>query len=395
MEIGIVGKPNVGKSTFFNACTLAKVEVASYPFTTIEPNRGVTYVRVPCPCRELGVKCSPKNSMCIKGNRFIPVDIIDVAGLVPEAHSGRGLGNKFLDELRQAKVLIHVVDASGGTDFEGNFIGIGKHSPKNDVEFLEKEIEEWFFGIFERNWEKIVRKCQYEGKDFVKYFASLFAGLGFNEIIVAEAIRRSELKLKEVHSWKEEEKKKFIGYLRKISKPMIIAANKSDVEIASKFIEELRRVRENVIPVSAMGEYLLRKLASEDKIEYIPGDREFKIKGKLKEEERKALEIIKKKVFGRFGSTGVQECINKSIFGILRKKVVYPVEDENKFSDKQGNVLPDAFLMDWEATPRDLAFKIHTEIGENFIGAIDARTKRKIPSDKPLENGAIVKILTR
>ena len=74
--------------------------------------------------------------------------------------------------------------------------------------------------------------------------------------------------------------------------------------------------------------------------------------------------------------------------------MVYPVEDENKYTDKDGNVLPDAYIMDKHTTPRDLAFKIHTEIGERFIGAIDAKTKRKIKSDKELENGDIIKILT-
>lgn len=394
MEIGVVGKPNVGKSTFFNACTLANAEIASYPFTTIDANKGVAFVRVPCPCVELGVKCNPKNSKCINGNRFIPVEMIDVAGLVPEAHKGRGLGNKFLDELRRAKALIHIVDASGSTDAEGNVIGIGKRSPLEDVEFLEKEIEEWFFGIFKRSWEKITRKVQYEGRDFVKYFAELYVGLGFTEACVSEAIRKSSLDAKLAYKWQEEEIRKFTKNLRELSKPMIIAANKIDIAIAKKFVEELKSARDNVVATSAMAEYLLRKLAEEGKVEYLPGDKDFKVIGNLDKKEEKAIEIIRKNVFARFGSTGVQECINKAVFDILGKIVVYPVEDENKFSDKHGNVLPDAFLLDKGSTPRDLAFKIHTEIGEKFIGAIDARTKRKIASDKPLENGAIIKILT-
>ena len=119
MEIGVVGKPNVGKSTFFNACSLGNAEVAAYPFTTIKPNRAVAAVRTRCVCRELGVEDNPRNSRCVGGERFVPIEVIDVAGLVPKAHEGRGLGNQFLDELRRASVLIHVVDTAGATDAEG------------------------------------------------------------------------------------------------------------------------------------------------------------------------------------------------------------------------------------------------------------------------------------
>ena len=116
IEIGLAGKPNAGKSTFFKSATLIDVAIANYPFTTIEPNVGIAYVRTRCVCRELGIDCGK----CVDGWRFIPVKLIDVAGLVPGAHEGRGLGNEFLDNLRQAEGVIHVVDASGSTDEEGN-----------------------------------------------------------------------------------------------------------------------------------------------------------------------------------------------------------------------------------------------------------------------------------
>ncbi|MEM4201360.1 MAG: GTPase, partial [Nitrososphaerales archaeon] len=113
MLVGIVGKPNTGKSTFFNAATLMNVPMANYPFTTIQPNYGVAYLRKDCVCKRLNVKDNPVNSVCVNGVRLIPVKLVDVAGLVPGASQGRGLGNKFLDDLRQADALIHVVDASG------------------------------------------------------------------------------------------------------------------------------------------------------------------------------------------------------------------------------------------------------------------------------------------
>ena len=119
MLIGIIGKSNVGKSTFFNAVTDLSVQTANYPFTTIEPNVGVAYVRIECICKEFEVQDNPVHSVCIDGIRFIPVKVIDIAGLVPGAHLGKGIGNKFLDDSRQADALIHVVDASGSTDSEG------------------------------------------------------------------------------------------------------------------------------------------------------------------------------------------------------------------------------------------------------------------------------------
>lgn len=399
MEIGVVGKPNVGKSTFFNACTLGNAEVAAYPFTTIKPNRAVASVRTICVCRELGLVDTPRNSRCIGGERFVPMEIIDVAGLVPKAHEGRGLGNQFLDELRRASVLIHVVDSSGATDAEGAAVPAGTHNPLEDVYFLEEEIEAWFFGIFQRSWDKVSRKVQYEGKDFVKYFEEMYAGIGFQAKDIIKAVGDAGVDQEKPHDWSKEDLARFTRALRRISKPIIIAANKTDVGPAA---ENIKRMQESladspIVPTSAMGEYVLRKLAEEGAIRYLPGDRGYEVidPSKISERQQKALEIIKRNVLDRFGTTGVQECINAAVFDILGKVVVYPVEDENRYSDKDGRVLPDAFLLDRGSTPRDLAFRIHTEIGEAFIGAIDARTKMKISSDKPLSHRDVVKILTK
>jgi ribosome-binding ATPase YchF (GTP1/OBG family) len=398
MEIGVVGKPNVGKSTFFNAATLSDAEIANYPFTTVEANKAVGYVRVPCPEVELGITCNPKNSKCVDGSRFVPVEMIDVAGLVPKACEGRGLGNKFLDDLRQASALIHVVDASGSTDIEGKPVACGSNDPLEDIRFLEDEIEQWFFNIFKRNWDKVSKKIQLVGKDFIKSFIEMFSGLGFDEKGVATALGVCGLGPKKVTEWSSDELFEFTKSLRQASKPIIIAANKTDIDIAQENIKRMKKEFPNsiIVPVSSMAEYVFKKMAESGAIKYLPGDSRYEIldESKISEKEKKGLEIIDKNVFGRFSGTGVQDCINAAIFEVLEKIVVYPVEDDGKYTDKDGNVLPDAYIMEKGSTPLDLAFKIHTEIGEKFIGAVDAKTKRKIKSDKELSSGDIIKILT-
>jgi len=399
IEIGIVGKPNVGKSTFFNAITSGNAPVASYPFTTIEPNRGVGYARTGCVCTELGVKDAPRNSLCISGERFIPVNIIDVAGLVPKAHEGRGLGNKFLDDLRQAQVLIHVIDATGSTDAEGNVISRGERDPAEDIKFLEEEVNLWFFEILKKNWGKIARKAEAEKKDLIEALAEAFGGIGVKESHVAVAMRESALEGKKPAFWKEAELKEFSRSLFRASRKMIIAANKADEGNAFENVERLRQEFPTlpIVPTSSMSELVLKKLAGRGAIEYSPGDSSFEIVdgAKIEEKEKKGLEIIKKNVLERFKSTGVVECINRAVFELLDMITVFPVEDENKYSDRQGSVLPDALLLKRDSTPKELAAKIHSDLAEHYIGAIDARTKRMVGKDYKLKDKDVIKILFR
>ncbi|MHA1952993.1 MAG: GTPase, partial [Candidatus Heimdallarchaeaceae archaeon] len=181
MLIGIVGKPSCGKSTFLNALTMVNAKVGDYPFTTIEPNRGTAYVRSPCVCKELDVTDNPKNSLCEDGIRFLPIQFLDVAGLVPGASEGRGLGNKFLDDLRQADVLIHVVDASGSLDAEGNAVDKGSWDPLDDVKFLEEEIDAWILAIINRDYETMKKKASAEKLRFSNLLYDKLTGLAIKK----------------------------------------------------------------------------------------------------------------------------------------------------------------------------------------------------------------------
>lgn len=391
VQIGIVGKPNVGKTTFFNAATKAHAEIANYPFTTIEANKGVMYARTTCPCKEYNVQCNPRNSKCIKGIRYVPIEAIDVAGLVPKAHEGRGLGNKFLDDLRQASCLIHVVDVSGSTDEEGRPCSIGAHDPMHDIRFLEEEIDYWIKGLLERDWRRIAMRSKLEGKKIEKMLAEKLAGLGIKEEKIKLAIRKGGLP-EDATQWNDKDLLKFATLVRKESKPILLALNKADIAPA-EFIERLKG--EYAIPTSAMAELALIKAAENGYIEYKPGDSDFKILKELDEKQRKGLEYIKTNVFDKFGSTGVQKCIDKAVFDLLGLIAVYPVEDENKLTDKDGNVLPDVFLLPKGSTVIDLAYKVHSDLAEGFIKAIDVRRKKIVGADYELQNGDIIHIIAR
>jgi ribosome-binding ATPase YchF (GTP1/OBG family) len=393
--VGIVGKPNVGKSTFFAAATLKSVPIADYPFTTITPNVGMGYLRTKCVCKEMGVEDTPRNSVCNDGTRLIPVKLVDVAGLVAGASEGRGRGNQFLDELRQADALIHVVDASGGTDEEGQKVEVGSHDPSSDVTMIERELDLWVLGIVKKDWEKSARLTEQTRSSIAAHIAQRLSGLGIDEESVDAAIAHMHLRTEKPTSWTEEELMALVKALRLANKPSLLAANKADLPGAREKIDKLKESGRIVIPAASEAELLLRRAAEQGVIKYIPGDGKFDIvKTDLTPPQDRALRLVKERVLEPYGATGVQQAIDQAYFGLLKAIVAYPVEDEAKLSDKNGNVLPDAYVMPGGSTTLDLAKKIHSDLAQGFLYAIDARTKMRLSGEHVLKNGDIVKIVS-
>lgn len=395
MLVGLVGKPNTGKSTFFKAATLAEVEIASRPFTTIKPNEGVGFVRVDCAEKNYGVKCNPRQGFCIDGQRFVPVRLIDVAGLVPGAHLGKGLGNKFLSDLVQADVLIHIVDASGSTDAEGKLVEPGSYDPVQDVKFVDDELDKWFSSMLKENWSKFVRQSLKKATD--KALAEQFYGFKITLEMVSKALRITNLSTKLLTSWTDADIQTFASAVRLMSKPTIIAANKIDLPTAKANIERLRDEFPDylIVPCSAESELALREAAKSEVIKYIPGDDKFEIlkSEKLNLAQKKALGFISEKILKVWGATGVQKCLNAAVFDFLHYMVIFP-GGVHKLTDSEGRVLPDAFILPPGATAYDFAAKIHTDLAKHFIAAIDVKTKRKIGRDTELKHLDIVEIMT-
>ncbi|WP_287585052.1 redox-regulated ATPase YchF [Candidatus Borrarchaeum sp.] len=397
MIVGIVGKPSSGKTSFLNAACLTDAKVASYPFTTIEPNQGIAYVRKPCPHVDLGVEDTPVNSLCMEGIRHIPVELIDVAGLVPDAWQGKGLGNQFLDDLRQADVLIHVLDASGSIDADGQPIEAGSYDPKQDISFLEREINMWFLQIIQKDWNRLTRHAESARKEIDEPLADKLSGLGITRSHIRWALREESVSKEKPVNWSDEELFNFVEVLRKVSKPMIIVANKVDMSTSEKYLNSLLELEDYiVVPTCALCEYALKKLDEKDVIEYKSGEKSFKVNKSdvISDKEKASLERIQTEILEKYGSTGVQAALEKAVFELLDMIAVYPVHDTTKFADSEGRVLPDVYLVKRGTTAKEFAGKIHTDLAETFIHAVDARTGKRLGENHELSDGDIIKIVS-
>jgi ribosome-binding ATPase len=381
MLIGVVGAPNKGKSTFFAAATLVDAQIANYPFTTITPNRGVTYVRAPCPHAQMGLpKCDPKNSKCMGGIRLVPVGMIDGPGLVPEAHLGQGPGNQFLDSIREADVMIQVVDATGKTDLQGN--PCEEASPAEEVAFLQEEIALWLSDI-------MARAAKGKGAPGL---ANSLTGLRISEAMLHKAAFECGLDVK-AGLPDDDGALRLARKLVGMRMPVVVACNKMDIAGAKNGFERIRRESGRPsMPCSAAVELALRKAERAGVVEYRPGDIDFAVKGKPNEKQAEALSSMQKFLSENKGS-GVQQIIDYIVYQHLNCIIVYPVEDEHKYSNNKEEVLPDAFLVQRGTTALQLASMVHTDLAHKFIGAVDCRKRIRVGADHALENGDIIKII--
>ena len=395
MQVGVVGKPNTGKSTFFSAATLVQVAIANYPFTTIKPNHGISYVRSKCVHPGLGVTDNPKNSKCIDGERFIPVDLVDTAGLVPGAWEGRGLGNRFLDEVRKADALIHVIDTSGSTDLDGKPVKMGSHDPLEDVKFLEHELDMWMVQILQKEWEKLAKKAEMAGEDPAKIVSEKLSGLGIREFQAEAALKQVGIGEKP-SAWSKEDLLRLVESLRKLAKPMLLVANKMDLPYSEDNLKRLLDTGLPTIPACSEAELALRRATEKGLINYHPGDRDFTIssKAQLSPEQKTALEIIRERVLNVQGTTGVQNAINSAFFKLLDMIVVYPVEDPERLTNHDGEVLPDAYLVPRGTTLKQMASMIHTELGAQMLYGVNARDKMRLADTYLLKDGDVVSIVS-
>ncbi|MFZ8922010.1 MAG: redox-regulated ATPase YchF [Nitrosopumilaceae archaeon] len=397
IKIGLIGKTNTGKTTFFNAATLSSEEISSYPFTTKKPISGISHAITLCVHPEFKVEDNPNNSKCVDGWRYIPIEIIDLPGLIKDAWKGKGLGNQFLSIAAQSDALLHVVDASGGIDSTGQISEVGTGDPISDFADIEEELIMWYLKILEGNREK-VSKAISGGADTVEAITDLYRGIGVKTNHVKDALQITELTEKKFDDYDMHDSKTLASTLRRISKPTLIVANKIDVEGADKNFDRLRERYNDtiVIPASGDSELSLRRAEQKGLIKYSPGSEQFDIvkSEELNQKQKDALDFIKKGIMGEFMRTGVQFAINIAVFKLLKMNSIYPVTNDKNLTDKKGRVLPDLILLKDGATVNDLAREIHTDLTKGLLYAKDLRYNLRLPTDYQLRDRDVISLIS-
>jgi len=397
IKIGLIGKTNTGKTTFFNSSTLSSDEISTYPFTTKKSSTSTGYAITLCVHPEFNVIDNPNNSKCEDGWRYIPVELIDLPGLIKDAWKGKGLGNQFLSIASQSDALLHVVDASGSIDSTGKITETGSGDPVSDFADIEEELNMWYQKILEGNRDRLQKTIK-TGDDNIDALTELYQGVGVKSNHVKEALKTSGLEEKDIENYDMEDSKKFASYLRKISKPTLIVANKIDVKGADKNFERLRERYNDmiVIPASADSELTLRRAEQKELIKYSPGSEKFDIlqTNELNQKQKDALDFIQSDIMGEYMRTGVQFAINVTVFKLLKMNSIYPVASPEKLSDKKGRILPDLVLLKDGATVTDLAKEIHSDLTKGLLYAKDLRYNLRVPTNYQLRDRDVICLIS-
>jgi len=397
IRIGLIGKTNTGKTTFFNAATLSSSEISTYPFTTKKAETATAHAITLCVHQEFNVFDNPNNSICKDGWRYIPIELIDLPGLIKDAWKGKGLGNQFLTIAAQSDVLLHVVDVSGSVDATGKVAEVGSGDPISDFADIEEELIMWYHKILEGNRDKVSKLIR-SGTDQIDALTDLYRGVGVTKDNIKETLKSTRLEDKEFDNYEILDTKNFATFLRNISKPTLIVANKIDIEGGEKTFDRLRERYNDtiVVPASADSELSLRRAEQKSLIKYSPGSEQFDIINpqKLNEKQKNALEFIKKSIMGEYMRTGVQFAINVAVFKLLKMNSVYPVANEEKLTDKKGRVLPDLILMKDGATVKDLAKEIHTDLPKGLLYAKDLRYNLRLPTTYQLRDRDVISLIS-
>ena len=410
--IGLVGKPSAGKSTLFNAATgdATAAKVAAHPFTTIEPNTGAALCGIPCPCtagtlptggtttqhalfaKDSPPQCEAELSHTATGLRLATLTIRDVAGLVPGAYQGRGKGNKFLDDLNDADVLIHVVDASGRTNAEGQAREVDsvkttvEEDVLQEVHWVRLEIHQWIYTNVLRKWDAIRRRPE--------KLPIMFTGYHATTSMVHMAARKANITQKQMEqpgTWDHETLHRLVAAFIRIRFPVVVAMNKCDVPGADRNVAYVKAKlpAETIVQLSADIETQLLKLRDEGKIRYAAGGCP---EGELPQH-------VKQYLAGNSNMSGVSAALSTAI-GVRPTVRVYPVLDPGTFASYGGGVLQHCMHLTPGSTPADLFRHLtHAHFVEgDFVRAtvidsascVDTIWKK----DQPLPQDAVVRIMT-
>lgn len=390
VKIGLVGKPNAGKSTLFSAICSTSAEIGAYPFTTIKPNVGASFIQMECPHVQFGKQCNPNFGTCDNGKRLIPVEIIDIPGLIEGASTGKGMGNEFLENIKEAIAIIQVYDASGHSSMDGTILEKSETDPVDELRAVREELISWVTGKLSDGWDRFSKRADLSGEPFEKSLLKKVSsiGLGQEDLRIISTLSDFREKLED---WDESDFRKFAEVLFTGLKTIVSVGNKVDLLSEGEIENLLERVPDTFL-ISAEYELTLSKALSNGYISST--DPPFEITHELTEKQRAGIDHISE-FFSMKHITRTRELLTTIVLDVLNRIVVYPVYDETHWTDKEGNVLPDAFIMKSGSTALDLAYRIHTDIGEGFIRAIDARTKRTVGKSHELKNGDVIKIISK